>query len=161
MIFRHLHRHCRLRKMFIKANNKTSTWTIKFSLKGQCHKIFYPWFFLIDQPLLIHRLMPFCIWLHICRDNLLKNHQNQILRSQWDCGIRLFFQSLPKIFLFPNNSICMWCLPTVFICFCYGFPLKGMRVYNRFCKDACDFIRFLQSHWDCGTRSRSLIETVG
>jgi hypothetical protein len=38
----------------------------------------------------------------------------------------------------------------LFICFCYGFPLMGIRSINRFRQDYRGVIRFPRSHWDLG-----------
>jgi hypothetical protein len=61
----------------------------------------------------------------------------------------------------PTTVSVYECDVYVFICFCYGFHLKGMRVNNRFCKDSLGIVRFTRSHWDCGIRSCGLIETAG
>jgi hypothetical protein len=45
----------------------------------------------------------------------------------------------------------------MFICFCYGFPLKEMRANNRFCEDSRGVIRF---QWDREICSRGIMETL-
>jgi hypothetical protein len=114
------------------------------NLKGQSHEFFDPLFFSQSIPTrtLIHRLKPFSISLRIRRANRFESPSS-------------------SYYLHFLVTMCMWCLPTVFICFCHGFPRKGMRAINRFRKDSRGVIRFPQSHWDQGIRFRGLIETEG
>jgi hypothetical protein len=118
----------------------------KVWLKGQYHDILSLGFFhqSITPRALILGLKPVRIWLRILRETQFENFQNRIPGSHRVRGIRLLCQSSALIFIFSS----MWCY--LIICFCYGFPLKGIRAKDLLREESHGVIRFPLSLWDRG-----------
>jgi hypothetical protein len=67
-----------------------------FYQKGQCHEIFYPNFFFIDNLHLIDGLKPFCIWPRIRRENRQYSDFSSVIDPAETTGIflvKFFWQS--------------------------------------------------------------------
>jgi hypothetical protein len=146
------------------------TWWILFrprnTLKGQCHEIFYPRFFPLGPW--------FAGWSRFSPRKSIRNRQNWCHLHR---GFYLFCQSSPLIFKFSSNYMFVM-FSYLFISFCYGFPLKGMRANNRFCEGSRGVIKIFmvslrlrnrlhkcpiripQSHWDCGIRTLQTIISI-
>jgi hypothetical protein len=84
--------------IFLLCQNNFKEYSI---LKGQCHQIFYPWFFhqTIPPGPLIHRLKPFWILLQICRDMINFRTWKLCMWCQWHRMLEKIFLGSPFKFI--------------------------------------------------------------